>query len=126
DYPADPARALAKVRSFTLGAKLSVPEVDLWKDIGGYQRVKERIQAEIIEVLKSKDAADEASVKRIESLIPRGLVFWGPPGTRARRPSGSSSGRRGAARRRSSSSMSSTPLRRRGGPTPARGWSTRW
>jgi cell division protease FtsH len=81
DYPADPSNAFAKVRTFTLGAKLSVPEVDLHTDIGGYDRIKERIQSEIIDVLSYKDAANEADIARIESLVPRGMIFWGPPGT---------------------------------------------
>ncbi len=81
DYPASPAKALAKVRDFTLGAQLSVPEVDLHADIGGYERVKQRLQREIIDVLTLKDKAGEAEAARIESLIPRGMIFWGPPGT---------------------------------------------
>lgn len=81
DYPADAKKAIASLRSFTLGAKLSVPEVNLTTDIGGYARVKERIQSEIVDVLSFKDAAGEADIARIESLIPRGMIFWGPPGT---------------------------------------------
>ena len=81
DYPADPATAFAQLRSFTLGAKLSVPEVDLHDDIGGYDTIKDRIQSEIIDVLARKDAADPSDVAQIESLIPRGMIFLGPPGT---------------------------------------------
>jgi cell division protease FtsH len=81
DYPKDASRARATLRSFTIGAQLSVPEVGLNKDIGGYQRVKDRIQLEIIDVLAYKDAASEADIDRIEALIPRGMIFWGPPGT---------------------------------------------
>lgn len=81
DYPTEPSRALAKVRSFTLGAKLSVPEVDLRSDIGGYEAVKDRIQLEILDVLSAKDEAGAEDVARIESLLPRGMIFWGPPGT---------------------------------------------
>ncbi len=81
DYPADPQRAQRRLRSFTLGPKLSVPEVSLHDDIGGYAKVKERIQSEIVDVLSFKDAAGEADIARIESLLPRGMIFWGPPGT---------------------------------------------
>src|SRR5207248_4088543 len=39
-------------------------------------------QRDILDVLAHKDSlSDEAQVKRIESLIPRGMIFWGPPGT---------------------------------------------
>jgi cell division protease FtsH len=44
--------------------------------------VKDRLQKEILDVLALKDACgDEASMKRVEGLIPRGMIFWGPPGT---------------------------------------------
>jgi cell division protease FtsH len=81
DYPKDAARAHATLRSFTVGAQLAVPDIGLRKDIGGYERVKERLQLEIIDVLAYKDAASEADIARIEALIPRGMIFWGPPGT---------------------------------------------
>src|SRR4029078_9911654 len=72
----------AQLRANTLVGSLQVPEVDLHKDIGGYAKVKERLQKEILDVLKVKDGiADAAQVKRIEGLIPRGMIFWGPPGT---------------------------------------------
>ena len=52
------------------------------KDIGGYKKVKERLGKEILDVLALKDSSDdEAAMKRIEGLIPRGMIFWGPPGT---------------------------------------------
>ena len=86
DYPSDPAPAVAKLRSFTLGAKLSVPEIDLYRDIGGYKSVKDRLQREVIDVLAFKDDAEPADIARIESLIPRGMIFWGRQ-ARARRSS---------------------------------------
>jgi cell division protease FtsH len=82
DYPADSKSAFSQLRASTLVGQLQVPDVDLHKDIGGYAKVKERLQKEILDVLKLKDGvADEANVKRIEGLIPRGMIFWGPPGT---------------------------------------------
>jgi cell division protease FtsH len=82
DYPADPKHAFDQLRSATLAGELSVPDMNLERDIGGYGKVKERLRQEIIDVLLAKDRlADAEEVKRIEALIPRGLIFWGPPGT---------------------------------------------
>ncbi len=82
DYPADPRPAIAQLRAGTLVGQLSIPDIDLERDIGGYAKVKERIRREILDVLAHKDRlTDEAAVRRIESLIPRGMIFWGPPGT---------------------------------------------
>ncbi len=82
DYPLDPKPAYSQLRAGTLVGALQVPEVDLQKDIGGYARVKDRIQKEILDVLQVKDGlVDDAQIKRVEGLIPRGMIFWGPPGT---------------------------------------------
>ncbi len=82
DYPKDARHAYQQLRQATLVGQLQVPDVDLDADIGGYARVKERLRKEIVEILAMKDTlADEAQVKRIESLLPRGMIFWGPPGT---------------------------------------------
>jgi cell division protease FtsH len=82
DYPADSKPAYQQLRQATLLGQLQVPDVDLQRDIGGYAKVKERLTQEILDVLKLKDASgDEAQMKRIEGLIPRGMIFWGPPGT---------------------------------------------
>jgi cell division protease FtsH len=82
DYPADPRGAYAQLRQATLGGTLEVPTVDLQIDIGGYGRVKERLQSEILDVLAHKDqATDAAEIAWMEQLIPRGMIFWGPPGT---------------------------------------------
>jgi len=82
DYPADAKPAFQQLRANTLVGQLQVPDVDLKQDIGGYAKVKERLQKEILDVLNLKDGmADESQVKRVEGLIPRGMIFWGPPGT---------------------------------------------
>src|SRR5207253_6500312 len=50
--------------------------------IGGYTKVKKRLRAEIIDVLALKDRATDAEdIARLEELIPKGMIFWGPPGT---------------------------------------------
>jgi cell division protease FtsH len=82
DYPADPKRAYAQVRQATLSGSMEVPSIDLDKDIGGYTKVKSKLKAEILEVLSKRDTATDAEdISRLEELIPRGMIFWGPPGT---------------------------------------------
>ncbi len=82
DYPTDTRPAYAQLRQATLVGQLTLPDVDLQRDIGGYAKVKDRLNKEILDVLALKDASDdENSMKRIEGLIPRGMIFWGPPGT---------------------------------------------
>ena len=81
DYPSDPSKAFAQIRQHTSG-QLEIPNLDLENDIGGYSRVKKRLTDEILNILKRKDeATDEDRIKRLEGLIPRGMIFWGPPGT---------------------------------------------
>jgi cell division protease FtsH len=82
DYPGDPGPALAQLRTATLTNNIELPHVDLERDIGGYDSVKDRLGAEILAILAAKDRlADPVQIERIESLIPRGMIFWGPPGT---------------------------------------------
>lgn len=82
DYPNDPKRAYAQIRKATSGGKLEIPRVDLANDIGGYSKVKDRLISEILDVLATKDSKTNSDeIKRLEELIPRGMIFWGPPGT---------------------------------------------
>jgi cell division protease FtsH len=82
DYPADPKRAYQQIRNATSGGQLEVPTIDLDRDLGGYAKVKERLRREILDVLAQKDQRDNPEeIARLESLIPRGMIFWGPPGT---------------------------------------------
>ena len=82
DYPENPRRAYDQIRQATASGNLEVPQIDLHKEVGGYTKVKKRLQTEILDVLALKDAkTDPAAIKRLEQLIPRGMIFWGPPGT---------------------------------------------
>src|SRR3954452_2068797 len=72
DYPADAKRAYAQVRQATLSGHMEIPSVDLDKDIGGYAKVKQRLRAEILDVLSKRDKATESEeISRLEELIPR-------------------------------------------------------
>jgi cell division protease FtsH len=82
DYPDDPKRAFLQLRQATLVGQLEVPAIDLDRDIGGYDRVKKRLHAEVLDILTSKDrSGDPDEIARLEELIPKGMIFWGPPGT---------------------------------------------
>ncbi|HZU99895.1 MAG TPA: AAA family ATPase, partial [Planctomycetota bacterium] len=75
-------RIVREIRSMTLGSDLEIPRIDLDKDVGGYEGVKDRIKKDILTLLKRKDElSTREEVKAIEELIPRGLIFEGPPGT---------------------------------------------
>jgi cell division protease FtsH len=82
DYPSDPSRALAELRAATQATDFELPDIDLTSDIGGYERVKSRLRREILDLLASKETTlDPSRVEAVESLVPRGMIFWGPPGT---------------------------------------------
>ena len=82
DYPADPKQANRQLRQATLTGSLEIPDVDLDRDIGGYARVKKQLRQEILDVLARRDrATTEEDVRRLEDLLPRGMILWGPPGT---------------------------------------------
>jgi cell division protease FtsH len=82
DYPADSKTAYRQLRQATLTGTLEIPDVDLQRDIGGYKKVKQRLTEEVLEVLTKRDlATSPEEVTRLEELIPRGMIFWGPPGT---------------------------------------------
>ena len=82
DYPADPRQTYRQLRQATLTGTLEIPEVSLDKDIGGYEKVKKRLRQEVLDILARRDASTNADdITRLEELIPRGMIFWGPPGT---------------------------------------------
>ena len=83
DYPADVRPAYTQLRAATLTTNdVTMPDVSLDKDIGGYAKVKERLRKEILDVLDYKSTlASPEEIKRVEALVPRGMIFWGPPGT---------------------------------------------
>ncbi|MBI5513144.1 MAG: AAA family ATPase [Deltaproteobacteria bacterium] len=84
---AAPGRPLAQevyteLRKQTVSDGVELPNVDLDADIGGYTEVKSRLKEELIELVRRKDAvAGEADIQALEGLMPRGVIFHGPPGT---------------------------------------------
>ena len=82
DYPSDPKEAYRQLRQATLVGAVSLPNVDLDKDIGGYDKVKKQLREEILDLLAHKEGLDNANeIKEVETLIPRGIIFHGPAGT---------------------------------------------
>jgi cell division protease FtsH len=82
DYPEDPKPAVTQLRRATVHSDFEMPDVDLDHDVGGYAKVKTRLRNEILDILQAKSNLDSPeAIKRIEALVPRGMIFWGPPGT---------------------------------------------
>ena len=70
------------IRKLTLVGDLEVPRVNLDTEIGGYDKVKEKIKTEILDLLLMKEGSESADqIKSIEEIVPKGMIFWGPPGT---------------------------------------------
>ncbi|NUQ00425.1 MAG: AAA family ATPase [Armatimonadetes bacterium] len=86
DYdPARPEtadRLYRELREMTLVADFEVPNVDLQTDIGGYQTIKTMLEEDILALLRRRDElTDDGLVAEIEAVVPKGLIFHGPPGT---------------------------------------------
>ncbi|MCK6511628.1 AAA family ATPase [Myxococcota bacterium] len=70
------------LREMTLLGGMEIPEVDLDKDIGGYNDIKKRIREEILDILQLReDPAWMERAQELEDTLPRGFLFYGPPGT---------------------------------------------
>jgi cell division protease FtsH len=80
-----PHQALAFLRRATLdGSDADLPTTRL-DDIGGYDRVKQLLRRNVLDVLGAIAHAaathGEAEVAHLERLVPRSILFTGPPGT---------------------------------------------
>jgi len=75
-------RLYGEIREMTLFEDMEIPNVDLTKDIGGYDEVKRRLREEILDLLALiPKRTDPKELKAIEEIIPKGLLLVGPPGT---------------------------------------------
>ncbi len=82
DYPADPKQSVRQLRNATLSGEMEIPDVDLDRDIGGYAKTKKQLKQEILDVLAKRDnSTNVEDIGRLEELLPKGMIFWGPPGT---------------------------------------------
>lgn len=76
------AQVYRELRRQTVSEDVELPNVDLERDIGGYPEVKARLREELLDLLRRKDSlASEGEIQALEGLLPRGIIFHGPPGT---------------------------------------------
>ena len=76
------AAVYRELRRQTVSEDVELPNVDLERDIGGYPEVKLRLREELLELLQRKDSlGSEGELRELEALLPRGIIFHGPPGT---------------------------------------------
>ncbi|TET34120.1 MAG: AAA family ATPase [Planctomycetota bacterium] len=72
----------SEIRKMTVEGTTELPQVDLHEDIGGYGEVKDRLEKDIIQLVRKRDSlTDPKEIEVVESIIPRGIIFTGPPGT---------------------------------------------
>lgn len=73
---------LHEIRQMTLVSDVDLPNTDLDRDIGGYDEVKQRLRKDILELLLAKESMEsEEEIRFVEEIIPKGMIFFGPPGT---------------------------------------------
>jgi len=73
---------MRELRDYTACGGVSLSEIELNRDIAGYDKVKTQIRENVLNLLQATAAmTDENAIRKIESIIPRGLIFHGPPGT---------------------------------------------
>jgi cell division protease FtsH len=76
------AAVYRELRRQTVSEDIELPNVDLEQDIGGYPEVKLRLREELLDLLLRKDSlGSEGEIQALEGLLPRGIIFHGPPGT---------------------------------------------
>lgn len=73
---------MKELRDYTACGGVSLSDIELERDIAGYGKVKKQIRENVLNLLQATAAlSDEAEIRKIESIIPSGLIFHGPPGT---------------------------------------------
>jgi len=82
DFPASEEDVIRQLRELTIQDGMELPNVDLEADLAGYTSVKKKLNSEILSLLKYKESlTDEKESRRLENLLPKGMIFFGPPGT---------------------------------------------
>lgn len=82
DRPEQADALYREIRNMTVLGDMQIPQVDLQKEIGGYQNVKDKIVTEILDLLTYKASLTDArEIREIEEIVPKGMLFVGPPGT---------------------------------------------
>lgn len=73
---------LRELREYTACGGVSLSDIQLETDIAGYEKVKKQIKENILNLLQATFSMnDEKEIKKVETIIPRGIIFHGPPGT---------------------------------------------
>ncbi len=71
-----------EIRQQTASEDFELPDVDMQRDVGGYHEVKARLQDELLDlVARREELQTEEEINNLEALLPRGVIFHGPPGT---------------------------------------------
>ncbi len=78
EVPIDAELAVAAAEARIRGSQRAIK----FSDIGGYDEVKTRLQEELLDVLAlARQAATGDERGDLERMIPKGVIFEGPPGT---------------------------------------------
>jgi len=82
DFPDSEKPVISQLREMTIDSDMEIPIVSMENDIGGYNEVKKKLDEEILSVLRYRETLqDEAELAQVDPIIPKGVIFWGPPGT---------------------------------------------
>jgi len=73
------------IKKVITSKELEIPDINLDKDIGGYENVKNSIKENVIHFIEKVNEYSYENkldlIEKTEELIPRGILFYGPPGT---------------------------------------------
>ncbi len=75
----------SKIKDFISSQGFELPDIDIDRDIGGYEDVKKTLKENILDIIDKMDSfanrENIEKIKELENIIPRGIIFYGPPGT---------------------------------------------
>ncbi len=74
-------RIFKTIRDFTACGPMRMA-VPTNVEVGGYHALRKKIEDELIELIRQRrTTSNDALIQRIDRLLPRGILFEGPPGT---------------------------------------------